>query len=114
MTPAGPIANRKNVTMTIPAIAVNALFGKGMEPNMSADYEQFIENADVIFGVDVMSEREFLVYGRKALRDNAISGQVKTLAVTRVALDQETEELEKLVALIRILRGSDDYLAGEA
>jgi hypothetical protein len=97
----------------MPTIPINALFGEGMAPNLSADYDQFILAADVVFGVDVMSEREFLVFGRKALRDVLESDQLKGLKVFRVALDQDTEELEKLFALIRELRGSDHHERGE-
>jgi hypothetical protein len=103
-----------STTMAMPTIPINALFGDEMEPNLSADYEQFILAADVIFGVDLMSQREFLVFGRTALRGILRSGQLKGLKVVRVALDRDTEELVKLIALIRELRGSDDYRLGEA
>jgi hypothetical protein len=52
-------------TMAMPIVPINALFDDELRASLSADYLTFIQEADVIFGVDVMSEREFLLYGRR-------------------------------------------------
>jgi hypothetical protein len=96
-------------TMAMPIVPINALFDDELRASLSADYLTFIQEADVIFGVDVMSEREFLLYGRAALEQVAASGEAKPIRVFRVSLDQETDDLEKLIALVQALRGSSDY-----
>jgi hypothetical protein len=93
-------------------IPIAALFGESTEPNLSKDPRRALAHAQVIFGVDVMSQREFLVYGRKVLEQIVKSGKAQTLSVIYVALDQETDELEKLLALVNVVKGHDDYQAG--
>ena len=77
------------------------------------EYREELRQADVIFGVDVNSQREFLVYGRSALKRIIRSGQEILLRVVRVELDQETDELEYLLAALHVLRGHHDYQASE-
>jgi hypothetical protein len=40
-----------------------------MGPNLSKDPRKSLADAMVIIGVDVMSQRKFVVYGRKVLDD---------------------------------------------
>jgi hypothetical protein len=94
-------------------IPVNALFDDYTGPNLSKDPRKAFADAQVIFGVDVMSQREFLVYGRKALEEIVKSGKTQMLSTIHVAIDQETDELEKLVALVHVVKGHDDYQADE-
>jgi hypothetical protein len=67
----------------------------------------------VIFGVDVMTEHQFLVYGRDVLKEIMDTGKGRSLRVLRIGLDQETEELEKLLALVELVRGRHDYQSYE-
>jgi hypothetical protein len=60
-----------------------------------------------------MSQREFLVYGRIVLEEIVKSGTSQKLNTIHVAIDQETDELEKLVALVQVVKGHDDYQADE-
>ena len=93
-------------------IPIAALFDEGAGPNLSSDPRKLLADAAVIMGVDVMSQREFLVYGRKTLEQIVRSGATQRVPVVDVALDQETDELEKLLALVTVLKGHDDYQAG--
>jgi hypothetical protein len=68
---------------------------------------RLIGAADVIIGRDVMSQREFVVFGRKALR-RAAKGQQKAYGLV-VLLDQDTEELEYLCAACQVLKGTHEY-----
>ena len=90
-------------------IPLEALFDEGTGPNLSADPRNALRDADVIIGVDVMSRREFVVYGRKSIEKLFRSGKPERLGVMYIGLDQETEELEKLIALVRVVKGHDDY-----
>lgn len=91
-------------------VSIHALFdSQGIGPNPDADPRQELHDADVILGVDVMSERQFFMYGREALAEIMRTRKGRPLRVARIAIDQETDELEKLSALVRVIKGRCDY-----
>jgi len=94
-------------------IPFDALFGEGVE--VSADLpihpREMLRQADVILGVDVMSRRELLLYGRETLEQIAQIGLPETIGIVRVELDQETKELAKLTALVEELKGPPESSA---
>src|SRR4051794_20883002 len=95
-----------------PTVPIAALFdNEGPRPNPACADEgrEVLRGADVIFGVDVMSQEQFVVYGRAALEGVVSSGVPGPQVVLRVELDQETEELERLIALVRVVKGHDGY-----
>ena len=95
-----------------PPIPINAIFGENYRPNPEFDMRQKLQDCDVILGVDVMSGHEFIVHGRDALERMAASDDPDEglgLTLMRIAVDQETDELEALVALVTVLRGHHDY-----
>ena len=94
------------------AIPIDALFGQGLEPNSEVDPRPGLNEADVIFGVDVMTQHQFLVYGRDALQEVVQSGQAKMLNVLRIGLDQETGELAKLLTVVVMVKGEHHYKPG--
>src|SRR4051812_7598756 len=76
-------------------ISIDALFDEsGTRPNLSADPRPALHAADLVFSVDRMSGREFLLYGADALRDVIKNGESKALYVIRIVLDQDTDDLE--------------------
>ena len=94
------------------SISIDALFDEsGTGPNLSADPRQELHAADLVFGVDRMSGREFLLYGADALRDVIKTGESKSLYVIRIELDQETNDLERVLALMTVVKGKHDYQA---
>jgi hypothetical protein len=97
-------------------ISIDALFNEsGTAPNLSADPRPLLNAADVVFGVDRMSGRQFLVYGADALRDVIQTGKARRLHVMRIELDQETDDLERLLALMEVVNGRHDYqIVGDA
>jgi hypothetical protein len=93
-----------------PAVPIHALFDEtGLRPNSVADPRPALHSAEVVVGVDVMSGNQFLVYGREALSKAARGGSKKGLRVLRVELDQETQELELLCALVHVVKGRHEY-----
>jgi hypothetical protein len=68
-----------------------------------------LREADAILGVDVVSRKQFIIFGRKALRRLVGGGAVRGARVLRVALRQDTEELGKLLALVAVYKGRHDY-----
>src|SRR5579871_1017249 len=93
-----------------PVIPIEALFDEtGTGPNKSADHRQALVAATVILGVDGKTRNEFLLFGRETLEGIARTGKAEFLPVIRIELDQRSGELEKIIALVRMVKGHDDY-----
>lgn len=92
-------------------IPIDALFDEGMSPNLSSDPRKAFNDANVIIGHDWMTGNEFVVFGRQKLEKIAISGETEMCRFLRIGLDQDTDDLEKLIALVTVIKGSHDYLA---
>ena len=75
---------------TIPIHALFAADGLTLNTEPPFDARRVIENADIIFAVDVMTDHMFLVYGREALQRIASGGESKILSILKIALDEET------------------------
>jgi hypothetical protein len=85
----------------------------GMTPNPAI--EQLIGGSDLIFGIDVSEARQYLVYGIAALKEMPSDAKAASeLRVLRICVDPETDQLERLLVLVRQFKGSDDYQADEA
>jgi hypothetical protein len=96
----------------IDPIPINAFFASdGINPNPEFNARLALTSADLIFGVDVMSRHEFLVYGRDALDRIARTGVEEDLRVLAIELDQDegSDELEQLIALVEVVKGKHDY-----
>ena len=92
------------------AIPINALFAAdGHSPNPGSDPRPALHAAELIIGVDVMSRHQFLVYGRRALEKATRSGKARALRTLRIELDQSTNDLERLCALVQVVKGRCDY-----
>ena len=86
------------------------LFGDGNATDAECEYRQLLTIADLIFGVDLMSGKQSLVFGRLSLEELLRTGQSNILAVVNVGLDQETSEIEKLATLVQDIKGHHDYV----
>jgi len=88
----------------------------GTGPNLDAgfDVREFLAGADVILGVDVPTGEEFLVYGLDFLQRVVAAGVGTPARVARVEVDQGSDELELLLALVAVVRGRYDYGATDA
>jgi hypothetical protein len=95
-------------------VPIEALFGEGRDPNSEVDYRRLLADADLIFGVDVMSGKQFILFGRLSLEKLVRTGQSNTLGVVNVGLDQETMEIEKLATLVQDIKGHHDYCGAGA
>jgi hypothetical protein len=97
-----------------PIVQIDALFDEsGVEPNMAADPRPTLAVVDIVTGIDRMRQCEFLVYGRDALKRIIETGKTEALEVMRVELDQETDDLERLCALMMVVKGRCDYMSTE-
>jgi len=95
-------------------VPIEALFGEGREPNSEVDYRRLLANADLIFGVDVMSGKQFILFGSLSLEKLVRTGQSNILGVVNVGLDLETMEIEKLATLVQDIKGHHDYCGAGA
>jgi hypothetical protein len=91
-------------------IPIDALFdSSGVKLNPDCDPRPALQQAQLILGVDVTTGREFLVYGRKTLEKIIRTGKGRQVRTLKVSLDQETDELERLLALVTVVKGRHDY-----
>ena len=95
-------------------VPFDALFGKGRDPNAEVAYRRLLANADLIFGVDVMSGKQVILFGRLSLEELIHTGQSNTLGVMNVGFDQETMEIDKLATLVQDIKGHHDYCGSGA
>jgi hypothetical protein len=95
-------------------IPSEALFGEGRDANAEAEYRQLLAVADLIFGVDVLSGKQSIVFGRLSLEELVRTGQSNILGVVNIGLDRDTLEMEKLATLVQDIKGHHDYCGAGA
>ena len=78
----------------------------GLEYVKLPQWRAAFETADVILGVDVLTHREILVFGRDALHMVAVTGMTDGPRVLRISIDSDSDELEMLVAACEALPGT--------
>jgi len=92
-----------------PDIIPNREFFRAKNSNEGCGYNQLLADADLIFGIDEMSGKQSIVYGRTALEEIVRCGQCDILGVVNIAVDEETLDLEKLAAIVQEIKGFHDY-----
>jgi hypothetical protein len=95
-------------------ITIESLFDGGERPNLGKHPWEIIENAQVVIGRDIANQNEFLVYGRKRLEDMIGAGGHGKVRIVGVELNQETNQLEELIAVVQTVKGSHDYRSGSS
>ncbi len=90
-------------------IPIDALFNEELGPNESDDPREALQEAEVILAVDVMTQKEAVVFGKELLQEIASGKNAASVAMLRIGLDIETDELEKLLALVQVMKGYHDY-----
>lgn len=96
----------------VKAIPINALFdATGLGPNPETDTRQALRDAHIIMGLDVMSCRKFLVFGRGTQKKIA-SGRLQVPRTEFISLDRDTDELDNLIALVQVVKGRHGYRPG--
>jgi hypothetical protein len=71
--------------------------------------KEAFRQAEVIMAVDLSTGREILVFGKALIEKIVRSGKARTVRMVRIAIDEETEDLERLIALVQAFKGSHDY-----
>jgi len=97
-----------------PAVPLEALFDEdGSCPNENAgfDVRQVLNTAKVILGRDVMTGREFILFGRETV-ERVASGQEPEgaeLLVVSLDDDERSNDLQRILALVEAIKGHHDY-----
>jgi hypothetical protein len=94
-------------------IPIQALLDEEPGAKVETGYRRLLARAEVILGVDVQSQREFTVFGTPALEETVRVGKQQALRTVRIELDAESGDLEKLVALVRAVKGRYGYSGDE-
>ena len=89
-------------------VPIEALFNERAGGNLDVDRRQVVAWAEVIFGLDVTSGDRFIIFGRKTLEQSVRSGKPRDCRVTFISLDRNSKEFEKLLALVREVKGYVD------
>ena len=92
-------------------VPIEAVFREEPDANAVVDYRRLLADADLIFGVDVMSGKQSIVFGRRSLEELVRIGQSNILGVVNIGLNQETMDMEKLATLVQDIKGHHDYCA---
>jgi hypothetical protein len=95
-------------------VPIKDLFGEGRDPHAEAECRRLLAVADLIFGVDAMSGKQSIVFGRLSLTKLLRTGQSNILGVVNIGLDHETLELEQLATLVQDIKGHHDYYGAAA
>ncbi len=74
---------------------------------------EWVKDAAVVLGLDTSRDELVLFYGRETLEMINRTGVADSLPVAVLSYDQRTDELEFLIAAVRVLKGSDCYDGGE-
>jgi len=83
----------------------------GLEYLTVPQWRMAFETADVIFGVDVVTGHEILVFSRDALPLGGATDETDRRQILRVSIDGASDELELLTAACEAYRGHHDYTA---
>jgi hypothetical protein len=97
-------------------IPIETFFDEERNPLAEVKYRRQLAVADLIFGIDVTTGRQSIVFGRESLEELVRSGQTNILGVVNVGLGQGTAELElqKLATLVQEIKGHHDYHGASA
>jgi len=87
-------------------------FFRDSNPIEGGGYRQLLVDADLIFGIDELSGKQSVVYGRMSLEELVRCGHCNILGVVNIGVDEETLDLEKLAAIVQEIKGYHDCSGG--
>lgn len=91
-------------------LPIAAIFADGVKLNRDAGFDprDMIEDADIILAEDVDSGETRFVYGEEFAAEALASGGSREGKVFQVEIDFDTDDVEKLVALVQVHKGKLD------
>lgn len=81
-----------------------------IHPNLRRQFDPrpILSQADIILGQDVKTEKFFCLFGKDRLEDGGIPWGLKTVVIGLEREDEKTEELEKICAVVQMIKGHHD------
>ena len=73
---------------------------------LTEDSRALLAEADIIIGVDLVTQREFTVFGTPSLESTITMKHPSAMQVVQVPLDFNSGELEELAELVREIKGT--------
>ena len=91
-------------------LLIEALFDESLGPNLTGPVgpRELLGAADIVIAVDVMSGQQVVVHGKGRLDEIITTGASKVCRIVRIGLDVDTDELERLTALMMTIKGEYD------
>lgn len=109
-----PMSLESSLLDTSKPISLDAFFeGEGREITKSEQLLFLLNDAEVVIGVDAMTEDFYIVFGREKLAAVTESGGSQYVAILQIGIDADTEDLEKLCYLMLTVKGSCDVDSDE-
>lgn len=84
---------------------MNTLSIDALRPDLSAEARSTILEADVVIGIDLLSLREFTVFGTPALESTVTMKKPSAMRVVQVTLNCASGDLDQLAAIVRDIKG---------
>jgi hypothetical protein len=89
--------------------AMDVVSFEELSPEVTAEARAAVVAADVVLGVDRQSQCEFTVFGMPSLESTVIMNRPSAMRILRVSLDSDKGELDKLLHIVRSVKGLDMY-----
>ena len=82
-----------------------------IHPNLrrQLDPRPILRQADIILGQDTKTEKFFCLFGKDRLEDGGVPAGFKTLVVSLDAKNEKTQELAKVCAVVKAIKGHHDF-----
>jgi len=121
----GPLQHKQGLTPVLEKIArtIYAKVGRFVYPSFEQwelgsihpslhrqhDPRPILAQADIILGQDVKTDEFFCLFGKDRLEDGGIPEGLKTLVIGLNPEDGKAAEMEKICAVIQMIRGRHDF-----
>ncbi len=81
-----------------------------IHPNLrrQLDPRPILNQADIILGQDIKTEAFFCLFGKERLEDDGVPAGLKTLVVSLDPNNEKTQELSKVCAVVKAIKGHHD------
>jgi hypothetical protein len=91
-------------------IAIETLLDEASSADGRVAARKALAKADVIIAVDADSQNEFTIYGTPSLEETVRIDKDMSLRSVRVMLSDKAVQLDKLLGLVRAIKGSPGYV----
>lgn len=86
-----------------------ALFNDTSTSNCHRSSRRMLREAEIVFARDAATGRQFLLFGKRVLRKVVTKQPVDILKGVLIELEEKAEDIERVLALIALLKGRHDY-----